>query len=113
MTMPASRYSSAFGPNVERILVQATLVVRGRIPGTVRRELMAAVKAGHLGRLPKDGLKPEIFFHPDHRNGARERQQREARYAIECIEKVVAPHDPLEDYLAAERDRKGRNDHAR
>lgn len=87
--MASSLYTSEFGPNVERILCQATHVVRGRIPAQVRAELRAAVKAGVLGRLPKDGLKPEIFFHPNHRNGALERQAREAEYSVGCIAKVL------------------------
>ncbi len=76
-------------PNVELIRKHATRVVRGRIPSAVRKELMAAVKEGLLGRLPKDGLKPEIFFHPDHKNGAIERQNREAAYSVSCIAKVL------------------------
>ncbi len=86
----ASRYTADFGPNVENILAQGSRVVRGPIPARVRKELSAAVKAGVLGRLPKDGLKPEIYFHPDHKNGARERQQREAEYSIGCIATVLA-----------------------
>jgi hypothetical protein len=86
-----SRYTDEYGPNVESILVQASRVVRGRIPAQVRKELMAAVKAGVLGRLEKDGLKPEIFFHPDHKNGAIERQKKEAAYAIQCISTVMVP----------------------
>src|SRR4051812_13993867 len=82
--------TEAFGPNVAQILVQATRVVRGTIPRAVRNELMAAVKAGVLGRLKKDGLKPEIFYHPDHKNGAIDRQKAEAIYAVSCIAKVVA-----------------------
>lgn len=84
-----SRYTDAFGPNVEQILVQASRVIRGKVPAFIRRELNAAVKAGVLGHLKRDGLKPEIFFHPDHKNGAIERQKREAEYAISCIAKVV------------------------
>ncbi len=83
------RYNEDYGPNVTNILVQATRVVRGRIPAQVRKELMAAVKAGVLGHLRRDGLKPEIFFHPDHRHGAVDRQRREAEYAIGNIAKVV------------------------
>jgi len=78
------------GPNVEQIRKQASRVIRGRIPAEVRKELMAAVKDGLLGRLAKDGLKPEIFFHPDHLHGARERQWREAEYAVSCIATVIA-----------------------
>lgn len=77
-------------PNVEQIRKQASRVVRGPMPAQVRKELLGAVKAGLLGRLKKDGLKPEIFFHPDHKNGARDRQMREASYAAQCIASVVA-----------------------
>lgn len=42
-----------FGRNVEQILAAATRVIKGRIPGEVRRELMTAVKYGVLGRLKK------------------------------------------------------------
>lgn len=90
MEQTTSRYRSDYGPNVERILAQATRVVRGSIPSQVRRELSAAVKAGVLGRLKKDGLKPEVFYHPDHKHGAIERQTREAEYAIKCISSVMA-----------------------
>lgn len=82
--------NAEYGPNVELIRKHATRVILGRVPAAVRKELMAAVKSGHLGRLPKDGLKPEIFFHPDHRNGAIERQIREATYSASCIAKVLA-----------------------
>lgn len=78
------------GRNAELIRVQATRVIRGTIPAQVRKELREAVKAGYLGHLPKDGLKPEIFFAPDHKNGAIERQIREATYSIDCIAKVMA-----------------------
>ena len=85
-----TRYTDAFGPNVQNILVQGSRVIRGRIPAQVRKELAAAVKAGALGHLKRDGLKPEIFFHPDHKHGAIDRQNREAAYSVGCIAKVVA-----------------------
>jgi hypothetical protein len=85
-----TRYTDAFGPNVQNILVQGTRVIRGRIPAEVRKELSAAVKAGALGHLKREGLKPEIFFHPDHLHGARERQLREASYSVGCIASVIA-----------------------
>ena len=78
------------GPNAMQIRKQATRVIKGRVPAQVRKELMDAVKAGALGRLPKKGLMPEIFFHPDHLHGAKDRQKREAEYAIKCIAGVVA-----------------------
>jgi hypothetical protein len=70
--------------------VDGTRVIRGKVPSQVRKELAAAVKAGVLGRLPKDGLKPEVFYHTDHKHGAIERQKREAEYSISCISKVIA-----------------------
>lgn len=86
------------GPNVEQIRCQAARVVRGRIPASVRKELMDAVKAGQLGRLKKDGLKPEIFFHPDHLHGACDRQKLEAEYAINCISSVTASGSERAEY---------------
>lgn len=93
------RTQRPYGPNVEQIRAQASRVVRGRIPAQVRKELSAAVKAGHLGRLAKDGLKPEIFFHPDHKHGAMDRQRREAEYAIGCIATVIAVK-PVDERVA-------------
>lgn len=78
------------GPNAVSIRASAMRVINGPLFGQVRKELFAAVKTGHLGRLKKDGLKPEIFFHPDHKNGAIERQKKEALYAVDCIATVIA-----------------------
>lgn len=89
--------NSPFGPNVEQIRKQATRVVVGKIPACVRKELREAVKLGFLGHLKKDGLRPEIFFHPDHKNGAIARQNREAAYSISCIASVVATPEQVRD----------------
>ena len=87
-TPPATRKRSGTGG-------QSTVPQRAvRMPAVVRRELMTAVKAGHLGRIPRKGLGPEIFFHPDHLHAARERQKSEMAYAVSCIKGVVAR--PLE-----------------
>ena len=94
-----SRYTDEFGPNVANILAGASRVIHGPIPARVRAELRAAVKAGALGHLKKDGLKPEIFFHPDHKNGAKERQAREAAYSVSCIAGVMAVK-PVEQRVA-------------
>lgn len=75
--------------NVEMIRKHATRIVRGSMPRQVRKELMDGVKKGHLGRLKKDGLKPEIFYHPDHYHGAVDLQKKEARYAVDCLAKVI------------------------
>lgn len=83
-------YSDDYGPNVAKILAQGTRVIRGRVPAQVRAELREAVRDRVLGRLPKDGLKPEVFFHPDRKNSAKEIQAREAAYAVDCIRSVIA-----------------------
>lgn len=89
-----SMYTAEFGPNVEQILVQGTRVVRGKIPAQVRKELSVAVKAKALGRLPKDGLKPEVFFNLNYRTSALDLQKREAEYSVRCIATVMArPED--------------------
>ena len=82
--------NNGIGPNAMNIRSQATRVINGPMPARVRKELMAAVKAEALGRLPKKGLLPEIFFHPDHLHGAKDRQKREAEYSAKCIAGVVA-----------------------
>lgn len=83
-------YTDDYGPNVSQILAHGSRTVRGPVPSRVRAELREAVKAGVLGRLPKDGLKPEVFFHPAHKGSAQEVQAREALYAVNCIGTVMA-----------------------
>lgn len=100
--MTAGRYTDAYGQNVQQILLQASRVIRGRIPAQVRAELRAAVKAGVLGHLKRDGLKPEIFYHPDHKHGAVRRQADEAAYAVGCIAKVTTTYaERMEIAIAA------------
>lgn len=89
MAVSPGGYTDDFGPNVSQILVHGTRKIIGRVPARVRAELRAAVAAGVLKHMPKDGLKPEIFYHPDRRNSALEIRRREAEYAVECIAGVV------------------------
>lgn len=90
MAVSPNGYTDDFGPNVANILKHGSRVVTSKVPARVRADLRAAVKAGVLGHLPKDGLKPEIFFHPHHRNSAVEVRVRHAEYAVKCIASVVA-----------------------
>lgn len=89
MTVSPAGYTADFGPNVEQILAHGTRKIVGKVPAQVRKELREAVKAGVLCHMPKDGLKPEIFYHPDRRNSAIEIRKREAEYAVSCIAGVV------------------------
>ena len=83
-------YSDAYGPNVANILAHGSRMVRGKIPAQVRKDLRDAVRDGVLGHISKDGLKPEIFYHPVHRASAVAMREREAMYSIGCIAGVVA-----------------------
>ena len=77
-----------YTPNVRLVRDQGVRIIRGSYPRAVRNEWMAAVKSGFLGRLKQDGLKPEVFYHPNHELEAIESQLNAALYAIECIRKV-------------------------
>lgn len=78
------------GPNTANIREAATRIIVGQVPARVRAELSAAVKAGYLGHLRKDGLLPEIYFHPDHKNDAIEMRKRHAEYSIRRIANILA-----------------------
>jgi len=78
------------GPNAMKIRAGGSKVINGKIPSYVRKELMDAVKKGALGRLPKKGLAPEVFFHPDHLHGAKDRQKRELEYNLSLLKGVFA-----------------------
>jgi len=83
-------YTDDFGPNVANILAHGSRTIIGKVPAQVRNDLRAAVKAGVLGHLKKDGLKPEVFFHPVHRASAIAIREREALYSVGCIARCVA-----------------------
>ena len=50
--------------NVAMVRAERVRLITGPTPKNVRAALMAAVKAGQLGRVAKDGNKPEAFYHP-------------------------------------------------
>lgn len=50
--------------NVQLVLQERFRVVH-KLPAAVRKALNAAVKSGTLGHLRKDGVKPEVYFHPN------------------------------------------------
>ena len=88
--MASSLYTDDYGPNVANIMASGSRTIRGKVPAQIRKQLRAAVKDGVLGHFRKDGLKPEVFYHPLHRASAIEIREREAAYAIKCIAGVVA-----------------------
>ena len=76
---------SAADANVELVRMQGISVTAGKLTRDLRSALMAAVKDGRLGQLKKDGLKPEVFFHPNSEGTARSARNKAAYQAIEAI----------------------------
>ena len=76
--------------NVLIVQMMGIRVVSGKLPADVRAALNAAVKNGELGRIKKDGLKPEIYHHKNARANAIEEQRRIERASIESLSKCYA-----------------------
>ena len=76
--------------NVRVVQLTGFMVVRGKVPAQVRKALNDAVKAGELGRIKKDGLKPEIYHHKNARANAIDEQNRIARQSIEALMECFA-----------------------
>ena len=55
---------SAADANIELVRMMGVKVCTG-LDRSTRSALMAGVKEGRIGRLAKDGAKPEVFFHPN------------------------------------------------
>lgn len=83
-------YSDSYGPNVAQILAHGARKIVGKVPASVRTDLREAVKDGVLGHMKKDGLLPEVFYHPQRRADAVMIRERDADYSISCIAKCVA-----------------------
>jgi len=81
----AKSYTSNVDMVTKRGLVPVT-----KMPAAVRKELMAAVKSGEIGRLKKDGLRPEIFYAKGRQEAAVKWQNEIALKSIEAIAKVMA-----------------------
>lgn len=61
-----------------------------KIPADIRKSLNAAVKAGELGHIKKEGLKPEVYHHKNARAKALEIREREEREAKLNLLKIYA-----------------------
>lgn len=74
--------------NVEKVRMQRVLLVTSKIPKAVRQSLNEAVKCGKLGRIKKEGNKPECYFHPNFKhlvNSERNAHERKVLKAIAGI----------------------------
>ena len=75
--------------NVKMVQMEGVRLVIGRIPADVRKALNAAVKAGELGHIKKEGLKPEAYHHKNAQARAREARNRAAAESANSIKKIV------------------------
>jgi len=73
--------------NVEKVKMARFQLVT-KLPAQVRKALNKAVKSGELGHYKKDGHKPEVYFHIDFDNLARQAQNDHERHVRESISKV-------------------------
>lgn len=80
--------------NVLMIQLEGVRIVSNKLPLAVRKALNAAVKAGELGHIKKEGLKPEVYHHKNARPRALEIREREMRNKIASLSKVYSG-DPL------------------
>lgn len=76
--------------NVLIVQMMGIRVIKGKLSADVRKALNEAVKAGELGRLAKDGLKPEIYHHKNARAKALDEQERIATASINSIKNCLA-----------------------
>ena len=67
--------------NVEMVLIQRVRLVTGKLPQQVRNALNAAVSAGKLLHMKKDGHKPEAYYNPTFEHLARQ-ERAEYEYKI-------------------------------
>lgn len=79
---------SAAEANVEMVRTERFRLVQGKMGQSVRNALNAAVKAGQLGRLPKEKFKPEAYFHPNFAfmaKAARNEEESKAHAALTIV----------------------------
>lgn len=75
--------------NVELVLSARVRLVEGRMPKDVRAALNAAVAAGRLGHLKKDGYLPECYYHPNFDYLARAERNEAAKRKVAAIAKII------------------------
>ena len=74
--------------NVEKVRIQRVMVVN-KLPKEVRRALDNAVKNGELKHKKRDGLLPEVYYHPNFEYLVNAERNRVATERINGISKVL------------------------
>lgn len=79
---------TASDANVEMVRAERVRVINSIVPADIRKTLNAAVKAGSLGHMRKEGLKPEVYFHPAFEYLAKGERASRENMANQAIAKV-------------------------
>jgi hypothetical protein len=77
--------------NVEKVRMQRVLMVIETLPASVRKALNGAVKTGYLGHKKRDGIKPEVYYHPTFEYLANGERAEYVRSVAENLKKVCTP----------------------
>lgn len=75
--------------NVLAVQIAGVRLISNSIPAQVRKALNAAVKAGELGHIKKDGLKPEAYHHKNARARALDARDEVFRNSVQAIKGIV------------------------
>lgn len=76
--------------NVLMVQIEGVRIVSGKIPAEVRKALNAAVKAGELGHIKKEGLRPEAYHHKNARARALEERNRIFNESVAKLKTIFA-----------------------
>lgn len=76
--------------NVEMVLAARFRIITNSIPRKTRKALNEAVKNGVLGHVEKDGLKPEVYYHPNFDYLARAERTQIEKETINTLCRVLA-----------------------
>jgi dTDP-4-amino-4,6-dideoxygalactose transaminase len=71
--------------NVQMVRQERFRVVH-KLPASIRKALNAAVKSGQLGHMKKDGVKPEIYYHPTFKHLAIEERNKHVHALSRALE---------------------------
>ena len=75
--------------NVMKVRCARVEVVANSLPREVRTAYNAAVKAGELGHMKKDGRKPEVYYHPTFEHLANAERNRIEQEQLDALSSVL------------------------
>lgn len=84
--------------NVMMVRAEGVRLVSNRLPRAVRQALDAAVRAGELGHLKKEGRQPEVYFLPQAKSKALTIRWREEQALLTCSRSARVSQRELDRY---------------